>query len=343
MDRPISLNGPISYKSILFLVVALILVSRAYADIQAAVCDPACDLSTQYCDPITLGCEQLLTDICNGSCDLSTQYCDNIAVSPTFGQCITNMQGCTDDQYCSDLDPFTPYCEQATGDCIQCRTSGDCVTEEACDSTGACTYVGMCSIDADCLSGETCDTDSKTCIPCTVDCGNNSSSSGSSGGSSAGSGGRSGSSGGGSSGSGGYIGIIPTPNPAIIQHSIGSSEGGDEQPIVQTVDKTVVAVNEATNNLSVGTESNTSNHSLENTQIPITDYIWPAIFFVVIVSISVYSIAKIKSGSKGNEMQKRLKLWIAKEESVGYTPEQLRKFLLQKGYNAKDVDKALKK
>jgi hypothetical protein len=187
----------------------------------------------------------------------------------------------------------------------------------------------MCSIDADCLSGETCDTDSKTCIPCTVDCGNNSRSSGSSGG--------------GSSGSGGYIGIIPTPNPAIIQHSIGSSEGGDEQPIVQTVDKTVVAVNEATNNLSVGTESNTSNHSLENTQIPITDYIWPAIFFVVIVSISVYSIAKIKSGSKGNEMQKRLKLWIAKEESVGYTPEQLRKFLLQKGYNAKDVDKALKK
>jgi hypothetical protein len=41
-------------------------------------------------------------------------------------------------------------------------------------------------------------------------------------------------------------------------------------------------------------------------------------------------------------MELKLEDWILKKETLGYNREQLRQFLLSKGYNPKDVDEAVK-
>jgi hypothetical protein len=112
-------------------------------------CNNLCNPSTQTCNTATQTCENITTDACNNQCDQTIQYCDDIPGSQTFGQCITNTLGCTDDIYCSDLDPFTPYCNTNTGDCIQCKTANECETGETCDN-GFCTYTAECQSDNEC-------------------------------------------------------------------------------------------------------------------------------------------------------------------------------------------------
>jgi SOS response regulatory protein OraA/RecX len=44
-----------------------------------------------------------------------------------------------------------------------------------------------------------------------------------------------------------------------------------------------------------------------------------------------------------HSIEQKLEEWILKKEASGYTDQQLKQFLLNKGYNPKDVDEAVKK
>jgi hypothetical protein len=44
-----------------------------------------------------------------------------------------------------------------------------------------------------------------------------------------------------------------------------------------------------------------------------------------------------------SSMEQKIEEWILKKEAAGYNEEQLRQFLLSKGYDIMDVDEALKR
>jgi hypothetical protein len=57
-------------------------------------------------------------------------------------------------------------CDHASGTCVSCRNTGDCLSDEVCRN-GACTSTLACTGDSDCAGGH-CDLVLRRCVDCTA-------------------------------------------------------------------------------------------------------------------------------------------------------------------------------
>jgi hypothetical protein len=71
---------------------------------------------------------------------------------------------------CSECDGDTPYCQAASGRCVECTLIEHCEADEVCDAlSGSC--VEACEDDVDCESedSETCHPSRLICVECLSD------------------------------------------------------------------------------------------------------------------------------------------------------------------------------